>query len=117
MINNDHGGRPYRYSYDALPQPGRFEFRGIVKHDVHTGRQQTLELPDGVFASETVMAPRDGSSAEDDGYLVTFTMDLATDTSECLVLDAADPTSGPVARVRLPERICSGTHAHWEPAG
>ena len=29
------------------------------------------------------------------------------------VANAAD---GPVARVRLPERICSGTHAYWADA-
>ena len=116
MIDPRLSGRPYRFSYDALPEKGRFEFRGIVKHDVVTGQQETVELPAGVFASETVMAPRDGSTAEDDGYLVTFTMDLEADTSECLVLDAANPAGDPVARVRLPERISSGTHAHWAPA-
>ena len=34
------------------------------------------------FASETVMAPRIGSRAEDDGYLITFTVDLNQDRSE-----------------------------------
>ena len=31
------------------------------------------------------------------------------------MFDAADITAGPVARVRLPERISSGTHACWAP--
>jgi len=73
-------------------------------------------MPEGVFLSETVMAPRDRSTAEDDGYLVTFSMDVANDRSECLVFDAADPTAGPVARIVLPERIASGTHSTWAPA-
>ena len=32
------------------------------------------------------------------------------------VLDAADPAAGPIARVRLPERVSSGTHACWAPS-
>ena len=32
------------------------------------------------------------------------------------MLDAADFGRGTVARVRLPERICSGTHAYWADA-
>jgi carotenoid cleavage dioxygenase len=59
------------------------------------------------------MAPRKGSRAEDDGYLVTFTMDVVNDRSECWILDAANPSAAPVARVALPERIASGTHAYW----
>ena len=116
MINGRFGGRRYRYSYNAMPVDGWFGFRGVVKYDVETGTEEALELPDGVYASETVMAPRDGSSDEDDGYLLTYTSDVNNDRSECLILDAASPSSGPVARVALPERISSGTHAYWAPA-
>ena len=35
------------------------------------------------------------------------------DRSECLVFDAADLAAGPLARVQLPERICTGTHSCW----
>ena len=59
---------------------------------------------------------RVGSAGEDDGYLVTFTSDVVNDRSECLVFDAASPSDGPVARIRLPERICSGTHSTWAPS-
>lgn len=116
MINGRFGGRPYRYSYDALPADGWFGFEGIVKHDVETGSMETHRLPEGVYASETVMAPRDGSTAEDDGYLVTFTVDLINDRSHCLILDAANPSAEPVAAISLPERISSGTHAFWADA-
>jgi carotenoid cleavage dioxygenase len=115
MINGGHGGRPYRYAYNALPAQGWFGFEGVVKQDLSTGREEVVELPEGVYASETVMAPRIGSKAEDDGYLVTFTMDMNRDCSECLVLDAAAPGDEPVARISLPERISCGTHAFWQP--
>ena len=81
--------------------------------DVERGTEEVLRLPEGVYASETVMAPRKGSQAEDDGYLITFTMDVPNDRSECLILDAANPCAEPVARISLPERISSGTHAYW----
>ncbi len=62
------------------------------------------------------MAPRAGSTAEDDGYLLTYTMDMNTDSSACMIFDAAEPLAGPVATVALPERISCGTHATWAPA-
>lgn len=43
-------------------------------------------------------------------------MDLNADRSECLIVDAADITAGPIARISLPERISSGTHGFWSPA-
>jgi carotenoid cleavage dioxygenase len=61
------------------------------------------------------MAPRVGSTSEDDGYLVTIISDMNRDVSECLVFDAADLAAGPVCRVRLPERVSSGTHSTWAP--
>ena len=115
MINAAYGGRRNRYSYNALPCKGWFGFEGIIKRDQQTGAEQVVQLPPGVFASETVMAPRLGSTAEDDGYLITFTMDLNNDRSQCLILDAANPGAEPIAAVTLPERISSGTHAFWEP--
>lgn len=115
MINPGHGGRSYRYAYASTQQPGWFLMDGIVKHDLRTGSEERYAYGDGVFGSETAMAPRVGSAGEDDGYLVTLTTDMNADRSECLVFDAARLTDGPVARVRLPERISSGTHSTWAP--
>ncbi len=115
MINGRYGGRRHRYAYEARCTPGLFAFDALIKHDVDNGVEEVIEFGDGVFVSETVMAPRDGSTAEDDGYLITFTTDMVNDWSECVVLDAARPNDGPVARIRLPERISSGTHSTWAP--
>ncbi|MFP6654731.1 MAG: carotenoid oxygenase family protein, partial [Myxococcota bacterium] len=92
MINERFRGRPYRYSYNALPAKGWFGFEGIVKHDVASNAETVFRLPEGVYASETVMAPRsapgeDQRGREDDGYLVTFTMDVRNDRSECLIFE------------------------------
>ena len=116
MINGRHGGRPYRYAYNMTAPTGRFLFDGLVKQDLQTGREEHFRFGDGVFASETPMAPRRGSTGEDDGYLVTFVIDMNADRSECWIFAAQDLQGGPIARVRLPERISSGTHSCWAPA-
>ena len=116
MINGTVGGQPYRYAYNMTGAPGWFLFDGLVKHDLQTGREERYAFGDGVFASETPFAPRVGATGEDDGYLVTFTTDVNRDLSECLIFDATALTDGPIARVRLPERISSGTHSCWTPA-
>jgi len=117
MINGRHAGRKHRYSYNARCAQGLFAFDALIKHDIEKGTEETVEFDDGVFISETVMAPRDASSAEDDGYLITFTTDVNRDLSECVIFDAAEPGAGPVAKIRLPERIASGTHSTWAPLG
>ena len=86
-INSGFGGRPYRYNYAATNEPGWFLFNGLVKHDTQ----------------------------EDDAYLVTLTVDMNRDLSECIVFRANDVGRGPIARARLPERIASGTHSCWAP--
>lgn len=113
MINPLHSGRRNRYVYAPTGVPGKFLFDGLVKHDTETGAEEYYPLGDGVFGSETVMAPRNGSTGEDDGYLVTMTVDMNRDLSECLVFDAQRLADGPLARIRLPERISSGTHSTW----
>jgi carotenoid cleavage dioxygenase len=90
-------------------------FDGLVKHDLKTGAEERFAFDDGVYGSETAMAPRLGSRSEDDGYLVTITTDMNDDASYCLVFDAARVTDGPVCKLALPERVSSGTHSTWAP--
>ncbi|WP_026421557.1 carotenoid oxygenase family protein [Actinokineospora inagensis] len=115
MVNPNRAGRDYRYAYASTGAPGWFLFDGIVRHDLRTGAQQRYHYGAGVFGSETAVAPRAGGRGEDDGYLVTMTTDMTADRSECLVFDAARVDDGPLARIRLPERVSSGTHSTWAP--
>ena len=113
MINSGYAGTDYRYTYAATGKPGWFLFDGLVKHDVKTGAEQRYRFADGVYGSETAMAPRVGAGAEDDGYLITLTTDMNDDASHCLVFDAARVSDGPICKLALPERISSGTHSTW----
>ncbi|GAA3523162.1 carotenoid oxygenase family protein [Aeromicrobium panaciterrae] len=113
MMNGSHAGQKYRYAYAATSKPAWFLFDGLVKHDTWTGQEQHFRFEDNVYGSESAMAPRVGSAAEDDGYLITLTTDMNQDASFCVVFDASDITVGPVCTLRLPERISSGTHSTW----
>lgn len=113
MINVRHWGRPYRYSYNMIAKPGAFLFDGILRVDWTTGASQEYRFGEGRYGSESPMAPCFDASAEDDGYVVSFVTDMNTNRSECVVLDASDLAKGPVARIILPHRISSGTHACW----
>lgn len=112
-INQQYAGRRHRYTYSTTALPGWFLFNGFVKHDLQEGRSWTLELESGRFASEPAFAPRVGARAEDDGYIVSFIIDENTKSSECILIDAADFAAGPVCRIALPHKLCSGTHTWW----
>ena len=77
----------------------------------------TLDVPgpDGVYGSEVGVAPKADAAAEDDAYIVTITSDPANERSECWILDGRGIGDGPIARLRLPEQVSSGTHAAWAP--
>jgi carotenoid cleavage dioxygenase len=116
MIDQQRAGLSYRYVYSVVPTKGMFTFDGLIKHDVQTGREERVLFGDGVFGSETVVARKPGAVDEDDAWLVTFTSDVPNDESHCVVYDAKSLGAGPVVRIRLPERISSGTHACWAAA-
>ncbi len=113
MINAKYAGRKYRYGYSTVSKPGWFLFTGFVKHDLETGQSTEYLLPEGVYASEAPFAPRVGAVDEDDGYLVSFLTDEIHGTSECVLIDARDIARGPVCRIALPHKLCSGAHAVW----
>ncbi len=116
MIDARFAGRRHRHVIAMTGAPGMFLFSGLVRYDLERGTKESYAFPEGVFASESPIAPRVGTADEADGYVVTFTSDVRNDTSECQIFDARNIARGPLARVRLPHRISSGTHATWAPA-
>ena len=112
-FNQRFAGEPYRYVYSTTTKPGWFLFNGFVKHDLQTGRSSSYTLPQDCYASEAPFAPRIGGVDEDDGYLVSFIINQERGTSECVLIDAKRVEDGPVVRIGLPHKLCSGTHAVW----
>jgi len=115
MANGRHGGRPYRYSYNALPARGFWLLEGLKKYDFQTGASQTWMPDKGSYVSESPFAPRDNSQGEDDGYVVTFLTNTETGKGECALLDARDISRGPLCRIVLPHQVPTGAHAYWAP--
>ena len=113
MFNQRYAGRPYRYAYSTTAKPGWFLFNGFVKHDLATGESWSLPLAEGRYASEAPFVPRIGARDEDDGYLVSFIVDENAGTSECILVDSKRFSQGPVARIALPHKLCSGAHSVW----
>ena len=88
-------------------------FDGLVRHDLKTGSEEKYSFGEGVYGSETAVAPKIGGTSEEDAYLVTIISDMGADASYCVVFDAARVSDGPVCKLKLPERESSGTHSTW----
>ena len=113
MINQRHAGRKYRYAYSTVSEPGWFLFTGLIKNDLETGESWEYHLAPGRYLSETPFAPRAGATDEDDGWLISFIIDENAGGSECVILDARRIQDGPICKIALPHKLCSGTHACW----
>ncbi|WP_315137491.1 carotenoid oxygenase family protein [Achromobacter marplatensis] len=115
-INESRTGRPYRYAY-AVQQPSNVEMRGVVRYDLENGPTQQYRVPPGDQNSEPVFVPRPDARDEDDGWVLACVYRQASDTSDVVVLDGRDLDAGPLATVRLPQRIPAGFHGAWLPRG
>ena len=112
-------GREHRFGYTLCLEPGQSEtpaFAGILKSDLATGRSELHDCGPGRTAGEVVFAQARGADpGSDDGYLLTYVYDAATNGSELWVLDASRMTRPPIARVALPQRVPNGFHGSWLP--
>lgn len=114
-INESLTGRSHRYSYAARVPAGVTMplFDGFQKYDHQTGRVESHPHGPGRYGGEGVFVPRDGASAEDDGWLVTYVYDQTQRAAEMVVVNAQDMTAEPVARVQIPARVPYGFHGAW----
>lgn len=113
-IRQDRQGRPTRYAYNMHISPeDTLLFDGLTKYDTASQQAETYWFGEGRWGSEAPFAPRPGSSAEDDGYLISYVCDEREGSSEVHILDAAAPSAGPVCRLGIPFRVPLGFHATW----
>ena len=104
-------GRQHRYGYFT----GRRGTAAIIKQDLVARRSEAYEHGPGKIGIESVFVPREGSTAEDDGWLLTHVLDMPNQSSEMLILHAQDLQGGPVARIHIPHRPNTGFHGNWIP--
>jgi carotenoid cleavage oxygenase len=67
----------------------------------------------GRQVSEFVFVPNSPGAAEDDGVLMGFVYDLATNRTDLTLLDADSLET--VAAIHLPTRVPAGFHGNWVP--
>ncbi len=106
-------GQKHRYGYMAHMHTEFPAGVGIVKYDFETDQKTEYALPAGLYCGEPVFVPRDSTSAEDDGYLMFYVHDEATEEADFVILDARDVQAEPLARVKLGVRIPFGSHGSW----
>jgi carotenoid cleavage dioxygenase len=110
-------GRKKRYSYhQVIPHEIPATFEALVKYDLEQGTRERFDYGPGIYGSEAPFAPREGGVEEDDGYVVSFMTDVNDWSSSCWVFAANDIAAGPLAKVKLPQRVPAGFHATWIPA-
>jgi carotenoid cleavage dioxygenase-like enzyme len=112
---NDGGlGRPSRYSYNGRLAAGPdLQFDRLMKYDMGTGASTGYDYPSGWHGGEVSFVSAAGASAEDDGYLLTFVAERASERSELQIFDARRLEPGPIARIRIPQRVPTGYHTRW----
>jgi len=113
-------GLKHRYGYMAAQAFGSENpantSGAILKYDRETGARSDIEFGRGRVGGEAVFVPSADPKSEDDGYLMTYVYDAATDASSFVIMDAATMDDAPVAEVELP-RVPGGFHGSWVPAG
>jgi carotenoid cleavage dioxygenase-like enzyme len=101
-------GRPYRYLYGA-GYDGEWLDR-VVKVDLDRGEQRVWSDP-GCYPGEPIFVAAPGGEDEDDGVLLTITLDAAQARSCLIVLDAR--TLHELARAAVPHVIPHSFHGQF----
>lgn len=87
--------------------------KGIAKYDLGTYAREDLLFPANSYGYEPSFAPSKTGGAEDDGYVINYVTDSVAGSSELWITDAAKFSAGPVAKVKLPQRVPPGFHGRW----
>lgn len=108
-------GRPYRYAYTVGFSADPTDTTPLIRHDLHTGAVISRDFGPGSVSGEFVFVPREGMQGEQEGWLMGLVYQGTRDTSELVVLDAADINAPPQAVVDLGLRVPLGFHGNWIP--
>ena len=105
-------GRPHTVGYSMSASGDAFS-DGLLKHDLVRGTVDTWIAGAGRQPGEASFVPAGSGEdeGEDNGHLLTFVYDGATNRSDLVVLDASNMTE--VATVHLPTRVPFGFHGSW----
>ncbi len=108
-------GRRYRFGYAPAVGPGAAPGSALLKHDRLRDTTTARFFGRHARVGEFVFEPTAPDAAEDEGVLMGFVHDTASDRSELAMLDAE--TLETVASIKLPHRVPAGFHGNWIPGG
>ncbi|XP_076886395.1 carotenoid 9,10(9',10')-cleavage dioxygenase 1-like [Bidens hawaiensis] len=123
MINENFTGLKNIYGYaqtvdlDASSYSGIFKCGGLAKLYLGDSKQRDYvkteyhKLPNNTFCTGATFVAKPGGTEEDDGWVIAFVHDEQLDISRvCIIVDAKNFTSEPVAVIALPSRVPYGFH-------
>jgi carotenoid cleavage dioxygenase len=105
-----------RYDYMAAYREHRVglgAFDAVAGYDAVTGRRQVWDFGGEREVGEPVFVPDPASDDEGDGWVLCMVNDRAATLTELAVFEAQRIDDGPMAVVRLPQRVPAGFHASW----
>ena len=118
-IDDRRTGLANRYGWAVTGRPDEPAITdaatGVVKYDLSDGSSTFHDFGAGRSTSEPIFVPADDAAGEDEGWILSFVYDRADQTSQFVVLDAADMAAEPVATIALPQRVPHGFHGSWIP--
>ncbi|MBN4047616.1 carotenoid oxygenase family protein [Acidimicrobiaceae bacterium AH-315-P05] len=110
-LNEANFGKPYRYGY-TVGANERLDPHALLKHDMNTGEVLRHDVP-GRQHLEPVFVPREGATAEDDGWIMAYAYNVEANSGEVVIIDAQDFAADPIATITLPQRVPFGFHGNW----
>lgn len=108
-IDDRLAGLPARYGVAVADS-------ALVRYDLGTGSAVEHRFAEAGAGGpgEAVFVPApDGPAGESNGWYLAYVYDRVRDGSDLVILDAADFSGDPVARVQLPQRVPYGFHGNW----
>lgn len=87
---------------------------GIIVYD-DNGQSQEWSFGKGAATSEAVFVPYDENAGEGEGYILATATDVARRTAKAAIFDAQNVRKGPLAEIKLPQRLPVTFHGSWIP--
>ncbi|KAF1966843.1 9-cis-epoxycarotenoid dioxygenase-like protein [Bimuria novae-zelandiae CBS 107.79] len=103
--------KPYDFQKCGPPAGGLFNVLGHYEWD--TGKKDTWWAGPTCTFQEPVFVPKEGSTAEGEGYLIALLNHLDVLRNDILIFDAQSLSQGPLAAVHLPVKLRLGLHGNF----
>ncbi len=107
-------GQKYRYAYTISAENIQdLKPNSLIRYDLNTGEILERSYGSGKITGEAVFIPRTPTSAETDGWLMSFVHDEHGGNTALVLVKADDFLGDPQAVIELPYRVPLGFHGNW----